>query len=70
MATLSPFDAGSVQPWVIWRRIGIEDGAAVDCGTRPSFFNFCEDEFVVQSITRLSRREPKRRGWLRSGAAS
>jgi hypothetical protein len=54
MATLSPFDAGSVQPWVIWRRIGIEDGAAVDCGTRPSFFNFCEDEFVVQSITRLS----------------
>jgi hypothetical protein len=52
--TLSPFDAGPVQPWVIWRRIAIEDGAAVDCGARPSFDNLCEDEFVVQSITDIS----------------
>jgi hypothetical protein len=53
MTTLSPFDAGPIQPWVIWRRIGILDGPA-NCVTRPSFYNFCEDEFVVQSITNVS----------------
>jgi hypothetical protein len=57
MTTLSPFDAGPVQQWVIWRRIGIvDDGQAVDCPVPTGVVNvnFCEDEFVVQSITKLS----------------
>jgi hypothetical protein len=54
VTTLSPFDAGAAQPWVIWREISFQDNGTPDCGTRPSFDSFCEDEFVVQSITNVT----------------
>jgi hypothetical protein len=58
VTTLSPFDAGSAHPWVIWRRIAIQDevNGPPDCGTFSQFVNvnFCEDEFVVQSITNVT----------------
>jgi hypothetical protein len=52
-ATISPFDAGAAQPWIMWRRIGIDTDPSA-CGDGGGGVKYCEDQFTVQSITNVT----------------